>query len=150
MRSQDGEHVGHPSVRVIRRTTGDATRPRASQPAPDAPFPTAVRPTRVEDLRDVADLLRTQRAVVLELERLDDRAMRRRALDVAAGIAYGLETSLTPVNGRPDAFLLDPARGIADRGATVGQHRAVIDENARPTSDTENSTTCVLCDLRAG
>jgi hypothetical protein len=148
VRNPHDDSAGHPSVRVIPRPRDDGTRDGRMTGDRDSSFPISVRPARVEDVRGVADHLRERRRVVLELERLEGHALRRRALDVATGIAYGLETSMVRVNGRLDAFLLDPAPRTPVRHMPVGPERDGADHDEVPASEVRRSVPCVLCDVR--
>jgi hypothetical protein len=123
---------------------------RAVEEPPPQPFPAVVRPARTQDVREVVPRLREQRAVVLELDRLEDDAQRRRAMDFAAGVAYGLKAGMTGVANRKYAFLLEPNDGQPRRPHEYRSERAVepSEEAVAPEESDHTHPVCVLCDLR--
>jgi FtsZ-interacting cell division protein YlmF len=160
-----GDLAGHSAVRVIpRELVADAiaATERSMEESPSQRFPAVVRPTRAVDVRDVVPRLRAHRPVVLELDRIEDDAQRRRAMDFVAGLAYGLEVGMTGVAHKKHAFLLEPNDGsprrrhdyrpsnaIAALGAVDASAEAETGRDATAARRPADMTSlCVLCDLR--
>jgi FtsZ-interacting cell division protein YlmF len=148
--------AGHSAVRVIpKELVADAiaASERSMEESPSQRFPAVVRPTRALDVRDVVPRLRAHRPVVLELDRIEDEAQRRRAMDFVAGLAYGLEAGMSGVAHKKHAFLLEPHDGRPRRHHDYRPSNALdaLDE-AEEASDSpppaDPSALCVLCDLR--
>jgi FtsZ-interacting cell division protein YlmF len=146
----------HSAVRVIpKELVADAiaASQRSMEESPSQRFPAVIRPTRARDVRDVVPRLRAHRPVVLELDRIEDDAQRRRAMDFVAGLAYALEAGMSGVAHKKHAFLLEPNDG---RPRRVHNYRpsdaldALEDptdaQGSPPSSDLR--ALCVLCDLR--
>ena len=116
------------SVRVIPRDRVEAALAAAGRPAEEsneAERETTVRPQHFEEVVGVVDPLRARRPVILELDDLADKKERRRAIDLMAGVAYGLDTTVSAIATNKHALLLEP------HDAAVG-HRG---ECAVPTAD---------------
>ena len=107
--------AGHSAVRVIPKDLVPAALAASGRTTDEAqppqPFPAVVRPACARDVKDVVPRLRAHRPVVLELDRIVDAAQRRRAMDFAAGLAYGLEAGMSGVANKKYAFLLEPNDG---------------------------------------
>ena len=156
--------VGHSAVRVIpRELVADAiaASERSMEESPSQRFPAVVRPTRAVDVRDVVPRLRADRPVVLELDRIEDDAQRRRAMDFVAGLAYGLEAGMSGVAHKKHAFLLEPNDGSPRRLHDYRPSNALVAlEEVETRAQEENrgevpqappiavNSLCVLCDLR--
>lgn len=148
--------VGHSAVRVIpKELVADAlaASERATEESPSQRFPAVVRPARARDVRDVVPRLRANRPVVLELDRIEDDAQRRRAMDFAAGVAYALEAGMTSVANKKHAFLLEPNDGHPRRHHEYRSNGAVetteeLVEPFEPEPSDDPRLLCVLCDLR--
>jgi hypothetical protein len=128
---------------------------RGTAEPPPGRFPAVVRPARAQDVREVVPRLREQRPVVLELDRLEDDIQRRRAMDFAAGVAYGLRAGMSGVANKKYAFLIEPGDGRPRRPQQERRERAVEQpgddepEAAPPRhSMRDKRPVCVLCDLR--
>ena len=150
--------AGHSAVRVIpKELVADALaaseRVMEESPPPSQRFPAVVRPTRARDVRDVVPRLRAHRPVVLELDRIEGAAQRRRAMDFAAGVAYGLEAGMSGVANKKHAFLLEPNDGNPRRPHDYRPNRAAesieeLVERFEPEPSDDTHLLCVLCDLR--
>jgi len=117
--------------------------PRAAEQA------AVLRPQRFEDIADVVDPLRAQHRVVVELDGLANQKERRRVMDFVAGVAYGLETTLSGIATSSDAFLLEPHK---EQRGHRHQLQAPTATSSDPydveSSDETGAVLCVLCDLR--
>ena len=130
--------AGHSAVRVIpRELVADAiaASERSMEESPAQRFPAVIRPTEPRDVRDVMPRLRAHRPVVLELDRIQDDAQRRRAMDFAAGLAYGLGIGMSSVAHKKHAFLLEPNDGILRPQHSYQPSNAVdaLEQLAEPT-----------------
>ena len=164
--------AGHSAVRVIpRELVADAiaASERSMEDSPAQRFPAVIRPTQPRDVRDVMPRLQAHRPVVLELDRIEDDAQRRRAMDFAAGLAYGLGIGMSSVAHKRHAFLLEPNDGIPrpqhsyqasnpvdaleiQAEYAAREERGDADEAhelpGQTRTDANVRAVCVLCDLR--
>jgi hypothetical protein len=163
------DFVEHSTVRLIPNDplpdavgANDTWSDERSMPA----FPAVVRPTRAVSVRDVVPRLRARQPVVLELDRIEDDAQRRRAMDFVAGLAYGLDAAMSGVAHKKHAFLLEPTdrsarrhdvdqpnNGIAAPDGSEPRETSSRDQEHPPNARTRppalsSSSLCVLCDLR--
>jgi cell division inhibitor SepF len=103
---------------VVRMMPQQGTRPPAQRDdrrprsvvRPMAPTPTASKPQKVtpssfNDAQEIADIFKRRQPVIVNLEGAD-RDLRRRLIDFASGVCYGLGGSMERVAG--DVYLITP------------------------------------------
>ena len=141
------------SVRVIPRDRVEAALAAAGQSAEEsneAERATTVRPQHFEEVVGVVDPLRARRPVILELDDLADKKERRRAIDLLAGVAYGLDTTVSAIATNKHALLLEPHDAAVGhlRECSVPTPDEAREPGERARRHRPDATLCVLCDMR--
>jgi cell division inhibitor SepF len=99
----DGDGGG---VRVISAPAPEPAEPRGVvRPLPTSAKPFVVSPTGFNDVQQVADKFKRDQPVIINLQGVD-RDLRRRLVDFASGLCYGLEGDMEKV--AEQVFLLTP------------------------------------------
>jgi len=151
--------AGQAAVRVLpRELVAEAFNAARADGELEARLPRVVRPERLHHVGDTAPLLRMGYSVMLKLDLLDDPE-RRRALDVATGIACALDARLCVLDGEVDGIRLTPS---SDRVAELPESAATESETAAPPASPPTTPEpartvaampqallCALCDQRA-
>ena len=70
--------------------------------------PVTVRPIKYDEARDIADLVKSGRPVLMDIGTAEEPTARR-LIDFVSGLVYGLEGTLEKVS--PGVFLIKP-RGV--------------------------------------
>lgn len=83
--------------------TPRTVRSRSSEPCPDV---RAVAPTQFADGTQIADCLKANRSVIVNLQ-VAERALKRRMIDFCSGVAYALRGDMERV--ADDVFLITPS-----------------------------------------
>ncbi|HYI45949.1 MAG TPA: cell division protein SepF [Actinomycetota bacterium] len=104
-----------PEPAAPRRAAGPRATPRANPGGPEGvvrPLPTAppamfhlVMPSTFNDAQEVGDKFRDGFSVIMNLQGVD-AVLRRRLIDFASGLAYGLAGSMQPA--ADNVFLITP------------------------------------------
>ena len=150
--------AGQAAIRVLpRELVAEALNASRVGGDLDARLPRVVRPERLEHVSDAAPLLRMGETVVLKLDLLDE-PQRRRALDVATGIACALNAQTSMLEAEADGIRITPsgrARELPD-SPTPDPRTSAPPTSAVPEPPPERAiepqprmTACALCDQRA-
>lgn len=114
-----------PSVRPQASGTGGdpARRPQTAVvrplPAEAAVKPEVIAPATFNDTQEVADRLKENQPVILNLENVDG-LLRRRLIDFAAGLVYGIGGHMEKVSA--NVLLLSPANVSAEDRLRLRDH----------------------------
>ena len=143
--SADSSGSAHLAVRVLpRQVVRDVIE--ATGPVPgSARLPKLFRPERLDDLTDVARLLRLGEPVVLQVDRLDE-CDQLRAMDVATGIALALNATMSKLESMP-GVTMSPRRhtaGGAVRAKASRGFRALLRSRARNPQRARQPTLCAV------
>ncbi len=95
-------------ARPVRRLSGNAARESVVRPLPTAPPAMfhLVQPSTFNDAQEVGDKFRDGFSVIMNLQGVD-ATLRRRLIDFASGLAYGLNGSMQPA--ADNVFLITPS-----------------------------------------
>jgi cell division inhibitor SepF len=112
------DRTANPSLGRIRTLPRESAAPAAMAPAALTPRPAAVRPVPVDaarvtviapsefkDAKDIADCLKQNRPVIVNLQ-VADRDLQRRMIDFCSGVTYALSGEMEKVADQ--VFLLAP------------------------------------------
>lgn len=89
-------------------------RPTSRQSATVKPLaatsaePTSIRPVRYDEAKDIADLIKSGRPVLMDIGSADE-PVARRLIDFVSGLIYGVDGTMEKVS--PGVFLIKP-RGV--------------------------------------
>ena len=98
------ERASGPEVATLGRPRAGVVRPLVVSPPPSKPY--AVSPTSFNEAQDVADKFLAGTPVIVNLQEVDSE-LRRRLVDFASGLCYGLRGQMERVtNG---LYLLTPS-----------------------------------------
>jgi cell division inhibitor SepF len=70
--------------------------------------PTSIRPVRYDEAKDIADLIKAGRPVLMDIGSAEE-SVARRLIDFVSGLIYGVDGTMEKVS--PGVFLIKP-RGV--------------------------------------